>query len=823
VTQPIDRAFVDIEARTQDFSRDLNRDVEKAYAGVEKQTELVQRKITSSFDKAGREIKRTFEFAAKNGKVSARIIEDAFDDAGDKIRRSFNVAAADIVDAEELIAVSAEIAAHSVGDSFEHAGDRIERAFHAARRNASRDFAEIAVEAEIAEKLVDKKFNNPISQIFSKLLQGASSLGESLLELGAEINPGSVLKFAAIVGGLIALTGPVIALGAALAELAGLVGPIPAIFGTLLAVILPLVLAFQGLGAAIKAVNEGDPEKIAKAMKNLAPAARSVVKEITGLNSVFTRFRKNIQQSFFAPIVGDLGETVRKLLPGLQRSINQTAHALGLLVENFLALFDQDRTLKILNSLFTTTASIINDLNVPLVNFVNTLLELVNAGLPFVKRFASAFDNLLTRFNNFVAASIKTGKFNDFVENALRVLGELKDLLVSVGRLLGAIFGNAKDEGEDFIKTLTGVVDGLTSFFKSAKGQKVLQDLLDNIKVIMETLGFLIAVFETSAATVDTFIDAVKGISKGIAIAVQAIGSFFVSVGKFVADVFGKVVDFFKSIPGKVMDALKLLPGLIIGFFKFIGDSILQQIGIGIGLIIFTFTKLPGMIIDAVKALPGLLGNFFVGLWDKAKSITKSGIDFIVGFVKSLPGRIISLATSVASAIGNFFIRVFNGGKANAKSAIDAIIGFVRNLPSRLTSFVKDIGGDIAGVIKSLLNHAIDKINEGIKKVDDVLPGDLPRIPRLAKGGVVQPRPGGTIAQIAEAGKPEVVSPLDTLKKMIAENAGPSVTFGPGAVQVTFEGVVPTESQARQTGNAVGLGIADILAKRNIRTLVRAV
>ena len=41
--------------------------------------------------------------------------------------------------------------------------------------------------------------------------------------------------------------------------------------------------------------------------------------------------------------------------------------------------------------------------------------------------------------------------------------------------------------------------------------------------------------------------------------------------------------------------------------------------------------------------------------------------------------------------------------------------------------------------------------------------GNIPRIrlARLAEGGVVSPRGGGTIAQIAEAGKPERVEPLD--------------------------------------------------------------
>jgi hypothetical protein len=38
---------------------------------------------------------------------------------------------------------------------------------------------------------------------------------------------------------------------------------------------------------------------------------------------------------------------------------------------------------------------------------------------------------------------------------------------------------------------------------------------------------------------------------------------------------------------------------------------------------------------------------------------------------------------------------------------------------------------------------------------------DTPNIPQLALGGIVSPSPGGTLARIAEAGKPERVEPLD--------------------------------------------------------------
>lgn len=56
---------------------------------------------------------------------------------------------------------------------------------------------------------------------------------------------------------------------------------------------------------------------------------------------------------------------------------------------------------------------------------------------------------------------------------------------------------------------------------------------------------------------------------------------------------------------------------------------------------------------------------------------------------------------------------------------------------------------------------------------------------KLADGGIVAPRPGGTLATIGEAGEAEVVSPLSELKKMMGMGGGVSV----GNINISLPGV----------------------------------
>lgn len=873
MTQPIDRAFVEIEPDTRDFSRDLNSDIEKAYAKVDRQTAALSKKITKSFDSAGNAIERTFSSIAKDGKVTTTVLERSFDAAGDKIERVFKVVSKEGVAAEELIAEVGRVAADSTADSFERMGERIEDAFREAQRVAEIESLKIQHSANQAQDALNNRMG-----LLDKSLKGIGetiiSLGSALVGLGAAApTPAGLIAILATVTAIGAAIGPVIALVGALGDLIGLVGVLPAGLSVVVAAVVPLVFAFQGLGDAIKAVNDGDPEKIAEAMKKLSPAARAIVKEITGLNKVFDTFRKNVQQAFFSPIVGDFGSTMKILFAQVGKSVATVADSLGHLAENFLAFLQQKSTLLVLNQIFLNAAVIIDKLNVPLVNFIDSIFRLIQVGLPFIQRFTDAFVVLLDKFNAFIQRSADTGAFNDFVEDAIATLKELLELVGALGHLFSALFSNADDEGRDFIQTLTDMVNGLADFFESAEGQRTIQEFIDNIKITVAVIQGLAKAIAFSIGWIHFLIDAVTAGARGIGRAADAIGDFFSMIGSAISDGFEAVgefiggvvdrigafittvVDFFKALPGKVLAAIQAFPGVVIGFIQRMLDDFLHRVGIAIGLVIFTFTTLPkkigeiisripgqvaafftqlwGNVVDIttdgialltsfIQALPGIIGRFFTDAWARAKQLTTDGINAVVNFVKTLPARIGALASSIGAAVANFFSRIFTGGKQKASSAVDAIIGFIRALPSRLGSFVNDVGGRIGDAIKRMINRAISKINDGIAEVDRFLPGDLPRIPQLAKGGIVKAKPGGTIAQLAEAGEDEVVAPLDKLKKLLEGAGGTNITFGPGAIAVTFEGVAPTEQQARTVGNAVGLGIIDALQRRNIRTTVRA-
>lgn len=192
---------------------------------------------------------------------------------------------------------------------------------------------------------------------------------------------------------------------------------------------------------------------------------------------------------------------------------------------------------------------------------------------------------------------------------------------------------------------------------------------------------------------------------------------------------------------------------------------------------------------EIFKKIGDFLGTYIVPFF-KEVFVLAIGIvvDVIVGLIKVVKG----------------IWDAFTSGNPTAaiKAIFDAVFGLVKSIVERVA---KAFGFKISWAwLTDGLEGAINFIARGINKVSEILNKaigafnkinpfkDIPTIPmisvpiKLAKGGVIPATPGGMLATIGEAGRPERVEPLDPdgLSKrdraMIAMLAGPA-----GGVNIT--------------------------------------
>ncbi len=113
----------------------------------------------------------------------------------------------------------------------------------------------------------------------------------------------------------------------------------------------------------------------------------------------------------------------------------------------------------------------------------------------------------------------------------------------------------------------------------------------------------------------------------------------------------------------------------------------------------------------------------------------------------------------VFKAIGSFFGGVFDVISARFESFVNTVIGGL----NRVIDLANGALSLISAVTGGAVNIKIPSIpTVKTPKVRTRAPRPA-KIPKLALGGIVMPRPGGVFANLAEAGQPEAVIPLDRM------------------------------------------------------------
>jgi TP901 family phage tail tape measure protein len=196
-------------------------------------------------------------------------------------------------------------------------------------------------------------------------------------------------------------------------------------------------------------------------------------------------------------------------------------------------------------------------------------------------------------------------------------------------------------------------------------------------------------------------------------------------------------------------------------------------------LIITGLTLMAAGIIIVINELVNMYGGWEKFILDTSKAV----IDFYLGFRNAM-ANVGAFFRSVFDALGDIARNRLNGVLEFIEGYINFLIGGINGLLNRINMLLA--AGRGVG------------INVQVPLIDNIT------IPRLAEGGIVMPRPGGVLANIAEGGQAEAVIPLDRLGSMtgkggntynITVNGG--VGSGPGIGKAIVDAI---KSYERSSG-----------------------
>lgn len=442
-------------------------------------------------------------------------------------------------------------------------------------------------------------------------------------------------------------------------------------------------------------------------------------------------------------------------------------------------------------------------------NIFNSILKIINEILKIVRDVTKAIDWTAVLGAVDVVLIIIDGLFSFIADNVGRILGILSAIAgLSLFSTLAGILGTVVTQ----IQLAVGVFSGWASLATALSGAfgilpQIFASIVMAVNPVNVIIGAVIATVVDLWQKSKSFRDDIVSILGNIATIVQKV---FINIVAPIIDTVGKIImDFVDSVLKPLWNAwenvFQSIMGLLSDFLKFatpIFSTILDILGpvfelaltLLRGVFDMVFAAIRGIIERADKTICERVNNireFFrnLGEWMegtfgfKWKNVFETVKNAVKAF-RDYMGPIISSIQVIFMGLANFIGGVFSGNWRRAWFGVRQIF--------------EGIVSGLGAIFKAPLNFMIDGINKflsgiGKIKIPDWVPGvggkgfSIPKIPRLAKGGIVS---ASTIANIGEAGTEAVIplqrntQGLDMIAEKISERLSLSQNDGTGATYV---------------------------------------
>lgn len=442
-------------------------------------------------------------------------------------------------------------------------------------------------------------------------------------------------------------------------------------------------------------------------------------------------------------------------------------------------------------------------------NIFNSILKIINEILKMVRDITKAIDWTVVLGAVNVVLGIIDGLFSFIADNVGLILGILSAIAgLSLFSTLAGILGTVITQ----IQIAVGVFSGWASLATALSGAfgilpQIFASIVMAVNPVNVIIGAVIATVVDLWQKSKSFRDDIVSILGNIATIVQKV--FMNIVAPVISTVAGIIKDFvnmvlkplwnvwetvFKDIMGIVSDLLKFVTPIFSTILDILGPVFQLSLTHLQGTFRIVFAAIGGIIqgagavihtvVDGIRGFFNGLGTWMEGTFGfKWKNVFET-VKNVVKVFRDYMGPIINSVQVIFMGLANFIGGVFSGNWRRAWLGVKQIF--------------EGIVSGLGHIFKAPLNFMIDGINKflsgiGKIKIPDWVPGvggkgfSIPRIPRLAKGGIVS---ASTIANIGEAGTEAVIplqrntQGLDMIAEKISERLSLSQNDGTGATYV---------------------------------------
>jgi phage-related protein len=499
--------------------------------------------------------------------------------------------------------------------------------------------------------------------------------------------------------------------------------------------------------------------------------------------------------------------------------LGQIAESMGLFGKETAAV--SDRLIKYAEAnemTLATDAEVIKATQAKLLTFKELANTADNAGGAFDRATKAAVDLAAAGFGSATTNAVQLGKaLNDPIKGITALTRSGITFTAAEREKIKALTESGKVlEAQDLIlKAIETQVGGTAAATASASEKMTLafgnlkesvgaailpafEALSKSLIPIIEDLGPKLGKVFASLTPVITQL---AGLLPSLIDALLPVAEVFAEFAVIILDIASDLMPVFIDVLEAIMPAVQALLPIIGEFLK----DLIRPLVPALSQLISAFTPLLEMILPVLVELLETLLPIFVELLDDAlialipviTELVAAFLPLLQSVLPILVNLLTDLVIPTIKTLGSIVVQVFGGaakfiGEAlgNTMTVLTTFAKSFEGVWTGIGKFLKGIINGMLGLIQGLVNGVIDGVNTLIKalnKIQFTVPSWIPgiggasfgfaipelgkiRIPQLAEGGIVMPQPGGTLANIAEAGRPEAVIPLDRMGNMGTTN-----------------------------------------------------
>lgn len=536
-----------------------------------------------------------------------------------------------------------------------------------------------------AQKEADKNPVNVKTQTDQKSLDKVTS---SLALLGK--SAGGV---AAVGAGIAALGG---AAGLAAGATAALGAGMAALGGIAATGLITATVGLQGMGDAIKAINAGDPQKIATAMAALAPNAQLAAQAFANLKPQLDGLQKSVQNNLFAGLDQSITHVATVSIPTLQTGMGVVATALNGAAKDFADFISTASAQQGIQAAFQSTATVITQ-SLPGIKALSSgVLDLVKSAAPAMTSIGNGISSLTGALGSTLSQLAASGQFTTLFNNFGAILTSLGPALSGVVTALVTLANTAAPGITALFTALGPAIQNIAAplgQLGAALGQglsqvlPVLSQLIASLATGLQPVLPILATLLTSLGT--ALLPLVTPLSQ----ITQTVGTALVGAIQALAPAVGPLGTAFATLVSAVAPIVPMLAT--------VASSIIQALAPALTTVFQAFAP---FIQQLVSALQPALTSLQPVLAQVAGTLGQALAQALIALAPVLP-TIVTAFASILGAVTPLLPILANLISLALVPVVGALTGIV-NVAKSVVGFVRD-NANVFGLLASIIGGAL--------------------------------------------------------------------------------------------------------------------